>query len=643
VNLSPLPTIAAAALPGAILFAVLAARRPLRSLFVALVLGALSTLPAILFERAFTPPDLAFPNLGAFLLFVVLAVAAVEEGCKLGAVWLGLTSRPDFEEYDAVVYGACVAIGFATTENIAYCLHLGPAVALPRALTAVPAHVIFGVILGAAAGRARARERVGWDGRPVLVGGFLVAVCGHSVYDAAAFVRSTPALVLLGLELVAGLLYAVYLGRLALARSPSYGGRLAPAPPAAAPRRLERGRRGRSHVVAGIIGFFPGLGQLYLGQPRKAAVYLGLALFNGGLLGLSELYLRAPGRAASWAQWVGLHPALSLSGQTDFSSWLPPLFLVALIATMTLAAIDASMTAVTPDRPFDTTGPVLSYLAHISLIVLIVFAPIVPGGAPRSEQATAPSSPAPPPPDAEMQLTWVKPVDIDRVNGWKARHSPAPPPPPRAGPSPLPTAVPRARVVVKMRPPEIVAASHGHATVPRPASIPTTDVPPRSVADGPSIQGVPTRQRTSSQGRKPASPRLRGNDDGPGQAPGPRSPDEAAWFSYNQYLTWRFHEGQASDPFFKHTPVDVWVIARYEIDADGTLLNVEVVDTSGTSAEAETVVRMLRTLAPFRPLPGHRARISITELFWKQEFRAFPRGSLAESLSRLPDGRLIRE
>ena len=58
-------------------------------------------------------------------------------------------STKEFDELmDGIVYGAVASLGFATLENIMYCIDGGLSVVAIRALTAVPAHASFGAIMG---------------------------------------------------------------------------------------------------------------------------------------------------------------------------------------------------------------------------------------------------------------------------------------------------------------------------------------------------------------------------------------------------------------------------------------------------------------------------------------------------------------
>ena len=137
------------------------------------VLGLAGALDLVV-ERVTQPLPRGF--LEAFLL-----AAIPEEGFKLLVVWGYAARRPEFDEpMDGVVYGVAASLGFATFENLLYVGQSGFAVALMRALTAVPSHAFLGAIMGYYVGRARFAEsgRGRW-----LWTAFWVPTLLHGLYD----------------------------------------------------------------------------------------------------------------------------------------------------------------------------------------------------------------------------------------------------------------------------------------------------------------------------------------------------------------------------------------------------------------------------------------------------------------------------
>jgi RsiW-degrading membrane proteinase PrsW (M82 family) len=136
-------------------------------------------------------------------VFFFFVVGLGEELVKFIVVWKLAWRSSQFKQvYDGILFGAASALGFATNENIVYVFtsgdHAGH-VALIRALTTVPLHLMKGILMGYGLGRARAvqgkAEEAEW-----LVLGFGGAVAVHGAYD-----------FFLTFDSIAGLLYLVVL------------------------------------------------------------------------------------------------------------------------------------------------------------------------------------------------------------------------------------------------------------------------------------------------------------------------------------------------------------------------------------------------------------------------------------------------
>ncbi len=95
----------------------------------------------------------AFLDGGAFYLYNLiqnfLIVAVVEEGLKWIAVRRLTARNKSFNSlFDGIVYCVFVSLGFAAAENVSYVFRFGFSAALMRAVTAVPGHMFFAVIMG---------------------------------------------------------------------------------------------------------------------------------------------------------------------------------------------------------------------------------------------------------------------------------------------------------------------------------------------------------------------------------------------------------------------------------------------------------------------------------------------------------------
>ena len=137
-----------------------------RGLLMSLVLfGIVSTAIATLGERlgialldAFFQKESVLYN---FLLYFVV-VALSEEGAKYVLLKRRTWRNPEFNcQFDGVVYGVFVSLGFALWENIGYVAYYGLTTALVRAVTAVPGHACFGVFMGTWYGLAKRRQGAG--------------------------------------------------------------------------------------------------------------------------------------------------------------------------------------------------------------------------------------------------------------------------------------------------------------------------------------------------------------------------------------------------------------------------------------------------------------------------------------------------
>lgn len=159
--------------------------------------GGLSAIPVVLVGvllKLVGPESLSGPAgpSSSYLaaIYMSFAIAAFpEEAAKMASVLLFAWRRPEFDErMDGIVYGARAGLGFALVENVAYLLLIPASMAeyvaifIGRAVLAVPGHATWGGIMGYFAARRR------FDGRgPGLLGGYLLAVLLHGLYDTWLF------------------------------------------------------------------------------------------------------------------------------------------------------------------------------------------------------------------------------------------------------------------------------------------------------------------------------------------------------------------------------------------------------------------------------------------------------------------------
>ncbi|MEZ5338807.1 MAG: PrsW family glutamic-type intramembrane protease [bacterium] len=151
-------------------------------------LGMLSVIPAIALESIYQMPPEA--GLAGIAINAFLLVALPEEVSKLWLFRLYVEKHRSYDEvYDGIIYMVAISLGFATLENIAYVFFSGSdglAVAVLRAVLAVPGHTLWAVMMGYYLGLAR----FGNTGRPprlLVYTGLLLATFWHGAYDYFAF------------------------------------------------------------------------------------------------------------------------------------------------------------------------------------------------------------------------------------------------------------------------------------------------------------------------------------------------------------------------------------------------------------------------------------------------------------------------
>ena len=107
-----------------------------------------------------------------------------EESLKFLAFFLFVWDRVEFDEpMDAIVYGTCISLGFATFENYEYVYFynedLTPfSVALIRSMSAVPLHACCGIIMGYYLGRFKFLRD-----RRLLFASLAAPIFVHSLYN----------------------------------------------------------------------------------------------------------------------------------------------------------------------------------------------------------------------------------------------------------------------------------------------------------------------------------------------------------------------------------------------------------------------------------------------------------------------------
>ena len=156
-------------------------KEPLGLLIKALLLGIVIVVPVIFVERMLMTmmPQSSKVAAAAYHAFVV--AGSTEELFKFLVLYLLVWKNPNFnEKFDGIVYAVFVSLGFAGVENVLYVMDGGMQTALIRAITAVPAHAIFGITMGYYLGIAHMYQEL--KGK-YLGRALLVPIILHGIYD----------------------------------------------------------------------------------------------------------------------------------------------------------------------------------------------------------------------------------------------------------------------------------------------------------------------------------------------------------------------------------------------------------------------------------------------------------------------------
>ena len=156
-------------------------KEPLSVLFKALLAGILIVIPIMLIEKLLTIPseNLEGVSYAAYNAFIVAGLT--EEGMKFFAFYFLFWNNRNFnEKFDGIVYSVYIALGFAGIENILYVFSGGYGVGIIRALTAVPAHALFGIVMGYYFSLAKFNA----SNKPVfIILAFLMPFLFHGLYN----------------------------------------------------------------------------------------------------------------------------------------------------------------------------------------------------------------------------------------------------------------------------------------------------------------------------------------------------------------------------------------------------------------------------------------------------------------------------
>lgn len=172
---------------------------PASLLFRLFLWGAVMGLPASLIESLLgnviynACAAAGTSNLIYLILENVIGVALVEEGLKYAVVRWRTWRNPAFDfRFDGIVYCVFASLGFAALENVLYGFSYGFATLAVRAVTSIPGHAVFGILMGYYYGRAKKYYDYGDRAKASQIGkrALVVPVLFHGFYDLALSMNS---------------------------------------------------------------------------------------------------------------------------------------------------------------------------------------------------------------------------------------------------------------------------------------------------------------------------------------------------------------------------------------------------------------------------------------------------------------------
>jgi RsiW-degrading membrane proteinase PrsW (M82 family) len=169
-------------------------REPLPVLLRAMLAGIAIVLPVIIIEKILSAPSEEMEGISYAAYNAFIVAGFTEEAFKYFAFYLFFWRNKNFnEKFDGIIYAVYIALGFAAVENIFYVFSGGVGVGMVRAVTAVPAHALFGVTMGYYFSLAKFNVR---HNSLFMAMAFIMPFLFHGLYDFVLMSQSPVMLVL---------------------------------------------------------------------------------------------------------------------------------------------------------------------------------------------------------------------------------------------------------------------------------------------------------------------------------------------------------------------------------------------------------------------------------------------------------------
>ena len=156
-------------------------KEPIKLLLFALILGGFIVIPILFVEQLLSGLAGSLSGLASAAWNAFVVAGFTEESFKYIALYLLIWKSPEFnEKFDGIVYAVYISLGFAGVENILYVLEGGISTGIMRAITAVPAHAIFGITMGFYFGLAKFYKK---ESRTLKLKAIVYPIVLHGIYD----------------------------------------------------------------------------------------------------------------------------------------------------------------------------------------------------------------------------------------------------------------------------------------------------------------------------------------------------------------------------------------------------------------------------------------------------------------------------
>lgn len=156
-------------------------KEPIGMLWLAVFLGALGSVAALLLERWIIDAKTLLPGSSVMALAsATLMIGIIEEACKFGPLAFIIYNKRYFNEHtDGIIYFALAGLGFGLPENILYTLQYGTKTGLLR-IFLTP---LFHAGLTAIVGYFLIKKKLNGGSIVGVIGALALAMILHAVYD----------------------------------------------------------------------------------------------------------------------------------------------------------------------------------------------------------------------------------------------------------------------------------------------------------------------------------------------------------------------------------------------------------------------------------------------------------------------------